>query len=70
VIQARLEHLLRGYSQACNARRQRVLHGRSPEDVVRRRLRAKPDLANPRYQPPDLTAMPNALLAVERAKDL
>ena len=65
-----LEHLLRGYNQAYNARRQRVLHGRSPEDVMRRRLRAKPDLANPRHQPPDPTVMPNALLAVERAEKL
>ena len=65
-----LEHLLRGYNQAYNARRQRVLHGRSPEDVVRRRLRAKSDLATPRYPPPDPTAMPNALLAVARTKVL
>jgi len=65
-----LEHLLRGYNQAYNARRQRVLHGRSPEDVVRRRLRAKPELANPQYQRPDPTIMPNAMLAVGRAKDL
>ncbi len=65
-----LEHLLLGYNQAYNARRQRVLHGRSPADVVRRRLRAKPALANPRYEPPDPTAMPNALRALERAKDL
>ncbi len=65
-----LEHLLLGYNQAYNARRQRVLHGRSPEDAVRRRLRAKPDVANPHYALPDPTDMPNAMLAVERAKDL
>ncbi len=65
-----LEHLLRGYNQAYNVRRQRVLDGHSPADVVRRRLRAKPDLANPRSQPPDPTIMPNAMLAVERAKNL
>jgi transposase InsO family protein len=65
-----LEHLLLGYNQAYNARRQRVLHGRSPADVVRRRLRAKPDLANPHRQPPDRTVMPNAMRAVEAAKDL
>jgi hypothetical protein len=52
------------------ARWQRVLHDRSPADVVRRRLRAKLDLANPSYQPPHPDVMPNALLAVERAKNL
>jgi hypothetical protein len=65
-----LEHLLRGYDQAYDARRQRVLHGRSPEDVVRRRLRANPDVANPHCQPPHPDVMPNALLAVERATSL
>ena len=65
-----LEHLLLGYNQAYNARRQRVLHGRSPDDVVRRRLHAKPDLANPHRTPPDPTIMPNAMRAVEAAKDL
>jgi transposase InsO family protein len=65
-----LEHLLVGYNQAYNARRQRVLHGRSPEHVVRRRLQANPDLANPRYQPPDRAVMSNAMRAVAAAKDL
>jgi transposase InsO family protein len=65
-----LEHLLLGYSQAYNGRRQRVLHGRSPEDVVRRRLRVKPDLATPHHAHPDPAIIPNAMLAVERAKDL
>ena len=65
-----LEHLLLGYNQAYNGRRQRVLRGRSPEDVVRRRLRAKPDLANPACHPPDPTIMPNAMRALATAKDL
>jgi hypothetical protein len=65
-----LEHLLLGYNQAYNVRRPRVLHGRSPEGVVRRRLQAKPGLANLRYQPPDPAVMSNAMRAVERAKDL
>jgi hypothetical protein len=64
------EHLLLGYNQAYSGRRQRVLHGRSPADVARRRLQAKPGLANPQYQPPDPAIMPNAMRAIETAKDL
>ena len=37
-----LETLLRGFNQAYNRRRQRVLKGASPEQVVRRRLAAVP----------------------------
>jgi hypothetical protein len=37
---------------AYNARRQRVLDGQSPDQVVQARLEAKPELANPAYQPP------------------
>ena len=48
-----LERLLQGYNLAYNARRQRVLKGRSPDDVVRERLREKPQLANSAYHPPD-----------------
>ena len=48
-----LERLLQGYNLAYNARRQRVLNGRSPDDVVRERLREKPQLANSAYHPPD-----------------
>jgi transposase InsO family protein len=65
-----LAHLPPGYNQAYNARRRRVLHGRSPEEVVRRRLEAKPGLANPRRQPPGPAIMPNAMRAVERAEGL
>lgn len=65
-----LKHLLLGYNQAYHGRRHRVLHGRSPEDVVRRRLKAKPDLANPKRQLPDPAIMPNAMRAAETAKDL
>jgi transposase InsO family protein len=66
-----LAQLLRGFNQAYNARRQRVLQGRSPEEVVRERLQAEPQRANPRYDPPsDPCVMPKALLAVEAAKEV
>ena len=42
-----LEQLLRGFNQACNARRQRVLDGRTPNQVTAEHLTAKPQLANP-----------------------
>src|SRR5215217_4611423 len=41
-----LDTLLRGFNQAYNARRQRVLKGRSPNEVMRRRLEAEPRLAS------------------------
>jgi hypothetical protein len=66
-----LERLLRGFSQAYNARRQRVLGGRSPEEVVRACLARDRSLANPRYHPPpDPCVLPKAMLVVERAKDV
>jgi hypothetical protein len=66
-----LERLLAGFSSAYNARRQRVLDGRSPEDVVRERLRRDTSLANPAYRPPaDPCVLPRAMLVVERAKDV
>ena len=40
-----LEQLLAGFNGACNARRQRVLDGRSPEEVVRKQL------VNPSHRP-------------------
>jgi hypothetical protein len=43
-----LETLLKGFNQAYNRRRQRVLEGRSPDQVVRNRLGAEPKLANRR----------------------
>src|ERR687889_1568490 len=50
-----LEHLLGGFNQAYNARRQRVLKGTSPDEVVRSRLAAEPKLARPHaHSPPDL----------------
>src|SRR5215213_3304960 len=47
-----LEILLHGFNQAYNARRQRVLKGRSPEMVVHERLGAAPARANPSHDPP------------------
>jgi hypothetical protein len=66
-----LERLLAGFNSAYNARRQRVLDGRSPEEVVRERLARDQDLANPAYRPPpDPGVVPKAMLVVERAKDV
>ena len=66
-----LERLLAGFSSAYNARRQRVLGGRSPEEVVRERLARDEGLANPGYHPPlDPCVVPKAMLVVERAKDV
>ncbi len=42
-----LEQLLRGFNQAYNARRQRVLDGRTPNQVTAEHLKARPELANP-----------------------
>ena len=66
-----LERLLAGFDAACNARRQRVLGGRSPEEVVRERLARDEGLANPGYRPPtDPCVLPEAMLVLERAKDV
>jgi transposase InsO family protein len=66
-----LERLLAGFSSAYNARRQRVLGGRSPDEVVRERLRQDTSLANPGYRPPaDPCVLPRAMLVVELAKDV
>jgi transposase InsO family protein len=65
-----LERLLKGYNQAYNARPQRVLKGRSPDDVVRSRLAEQPMLTNPRHIPPDPNLMAEAMRAVESAKEV
>ena len=66
-----LERLLAGFSSAYNARRQRVLGGRSPEQVVREGLARDRSLANPAYRPPaDPCVLPKAMLVIERAKDV
>src|SRR5215211_2767881 len=43
-----LERLLRGFNAAYNARRQRVLDGKTPDQVVAERLKARRKLANPK----------------------
>jgi transposase InsO family protein len=66
-----LERLLAGFSRAYNVRRQRVLGGRSPDEVVRERLARDEGLANPGHRPPpDPCVVPKAMLVVERAKDV
>ena len=65
-----LETLLKGFNQAYNMRRQRVLKGGSPDEVVRSRLAAEPNLANARFKPPDPHALPQALQVVAHAKEV
>jgi transposase InsO family protein len=66
-----LETLLRGFNQAYNARRQRVLKGQSPERVVRERLSAVTARANPNHDPPfDPCILPKALQVIAHAKDV
>ena len=66
-----LDTLLRGFNQAYNARRQRVLKGRSPERVVHERLRAAPTRVNRHHDPPfDPCSLPKALQVLTRAKDV
>ncbi|WP_246777093.1 hypothetical protein [Microvirga sp. VF16] len=65
-----LEKLLKGFNQAYNRRRQRVLKGASPEQVVQRRLAAGPKLANLRFKPPDPHALPQAFHVVAHAKEV
>jgi transposase InsO family protein len=66
-----LEQLLRGFNAAYNGRRQRVLDGRTPHQVVAQRLKAKPELANAkphgRAGPCDTT---KARLIAEAAKEV
>jgi hypothetical protein len=66
-----LEQLLRGFNAAYNARRQRVLEGQTPDQVVAERLIAKPALAKDkpagRAGPCDIT---KARLIAENAKEV
>src|SRR3954463_3024521 len=66
-----LETLLQGFNRAYNARRQRVLKGRSPERVVHERLGAVPTRANSSHDPPfDPCSLPKALQVIARTKDV
>ncbi len=66
-----LEQLLRGFNAAYNARRQRVLDGKTPDQIVTECLEAEPTLAraapNGRAGPCDTT---RARLIAERAKEV
>src|ERR1700758_4350044 len=66
-----LEQLLRGFNAAYNARRQRVLAGQTPDQIVAERLTAKPVLAKAkpsgRAGPCDIT---KARLIAENAKEV
>src|SRR4051812_16485099 len=66
-----LEQLLRGFNAAYNARRQRVLEGQTPDQVVAERLTAKPALAKDkpsgRAGPCDIA---KARLIAESAKEV
>jgi hypothetical protein len=66
-----LERLLRGFNAAYNARRQRVLDGKTPDQVVAERLKARRKLANAEPHGragPDDTA--RARLIAEAAKEV
>ncbi|WP_407067310.1 integrase core domain-containing protein [Methylobacterium sp. Leaf111] len=65
-----LETVLSGFARAYNGRRQRVLKGRSPDMVLRERLKAKPELAKPVLKPPDPDALTKALKVVAAAKEV
>ena len=68
---ADLEDLLHGFNQACNARRQRVLKGASPDEIVRQRLKAEPSLARPHaHSPPDPSIRSKAMRVIHAAKDV
>jgi transposase InsO family protein len=66
-----LERLLRGFNAAYNARRQRVLGGRTPDQVVAERLKARRKLANAKPQgragPEDIA---KARVVAEAAKEV
>ena len=66
-----LEQLLRGFNQAYNARRQRVLDGKTPNQVVAEHLQARPRRANKKStghaSPCDTT---KARLIAEAAKEV
>jgi hypothetical protein len=66
-----LEPLRRGFKAAYNARRQRVLGGKTPNPVVAERLQARPQLAHVKTQdragPDDIA---QARLIVEAANEV
>ena len=66
-----LEQLLRGFNAAYNARRQRVLDSKTPNQVVAERLKTRRPLANTKLHgragPDDIA---KARLIVEAAKEV
>ena len=66
-----LERLLRGFNAAYNGRRQRVLDGKTPNQVTAERLKARRKLANPKPQgragPEDIA---KARLIAEAAREV
>jgi transposase InsO family protein len=66
-----LEQLLRGFNQAYNTRRQRVLHGKTPNQIIAEHLDGDPERANPapsgRAGPCDIT---KARFIAEAAKEV
>ena len=71
---AQLEQLLRGFNAAYNARRKRVLDGKTPDEVVKERLRARRKLARPKPGMPEGRAgsddVARARLIAEAAKEV
>ena len=71
---AQLEQLLQGFNAAYNARHQRVLDGKTPDQVVKERLRARRKLARLKPEAPEGHAGPEdiacARLIAERAKEV
>ncbi|MFT8246938.1 hypothetical protein [Roseomonas sp. BN140053] len=71
---AQLEQLLRGFNAAYNARRQRVLDGKTPDQVVKERLRARRKLARAKSDRSERRAGPDdvarAGIIVEAAKEV
>nr|WP_244424603.1 hypothetical protein [Methylobacterium nodulans] len=65
-----LETVPAGFTAAYTGRRQRVLKGRSPDLVLRERLRANPELAKTVTKPPDPEALPEALEVVTAANEV
>ena len=67
----RLERLLRGFNAAYNARRQRVLDGKTPDQAVAERLKARRKLARAKPEgragPEDIA---KARLIAEAAKEV
>jgi transposase InsO family protein len=71
---AQLEQLLRGFNAAYNARRQRVLDGKTPDQIVKERLKARRKLARAKPEKPQGRAGPHdiaqARLIAEAAKEV